>query len=136
MFVLGQYPITLTPYLTNIAIQRRSGFNGAQNKGVHDLRGSDSIWASAIISDVAQKHHREYPRKGVLQGVSFTLLNVLIAVEDCRADRTLITLINKGLYDRRAPEIRNIQEEQVMSYTAVCMLMLADWVSLPVALDL
>ena len=70
MFVLGQYPITLTPYPTNIAIQRHSGFNRAQNKGVHDLQGSNSIWALAIISDVAQKCCGEYPRKGVLQGVS------------------------------------------------------------------
>ena len=69
-FVLGQYPVTLTPYPTNIAIQRCLGFDGARNKGVHDLQGSDSIWASAIISDVAQKRHGGYPRKGVLQGVS------------------------------------------------------------------
>ena len=76
-FVLGQYPVTLTPYPTNIAIQRCSGFNGARNKGVHDLRGSDPIWASAIISDVAQKHRGELPGEGVLQCISITLLNVL-----------------------------------------------------------
>ena len=119
------------PYPTNIAIQHCSGFANARNKGVHNLRGSDLIWAAAIISDVAQKHHGEYPSKGVLQGVSFTLLNVLIVVEDYRADRTLITLINKGLYDRKAPEIRNIPEERAMRYTAACTPMLADRVSLP-----
>ena len=127
-FILGQYPVTLTPYPTNITIQRCLRFNGARNKGVHDLRGSNSIWVSAIILDVAQKCHGEYPRKGILQG---RLLDVLIVVEDRQADWTLITLIDKGLYDRRVPEIRNIPEERVMRYTVVCMSMLADQVSLP-----
>ena len=77
MFVLGQYPVTLTPYPTNISILCRSGLPGARNKGVHDLRGSDPIWASAIISDVAQKRRGELPGEGVLQCVSVTLLNVL-----------------------------------------------------------
>ena len=43
----------------------------------------------------------------------------------------MITLIDKGLYDRKAPEIRNIPEERAMRYTAVCTSMLADRVSLP-----
>ena len=35
-------------------------------------------------------------------------------------------LIDKGLYDRGDNEIRNIPEEQVMRYTAVCTSMLLD----------
>ena len=76
--------------------------------------------------NVAQKHHGEYPRKDVLQSVFSTLLNILIVVEDHQADWTLITLIDKGLYDRKAPEIRNIPKERVIRYAAVCTSMLAD----------
>ena len=37
-----------------------------------------------------------------------------------------MTLIDKGLYDRKVPEIRNIPEERGMRYTALCTSMLAD----------
>ena len=37
-----------------------------------------------------------------------------------------MTLIDKGLYDRRIPEIRNIPEERAMRYSAACTSMLAD----------
>ena len=43
----------------------------------------------------------------------------------------MITLIDKELYNRKAPEIRNILEERAMRYTAVCTSMLADRVSPP-----
>jgi hypothetical protein len=50
-----------------------------------------------------------------------------IIVNDTRVDRTLITLIDKGLYDRvGADEIRNVPEERAMRYTAVCTSMVTD----------
>ena len=41
----------------------------------------------------------------------------------------MTTLIDKGLYDRKWEEqYRNVPEERVMRYTAVCTSMLLDWV--------
>ena len=50
-------------------------------------------------------------------------------VSDPRRDRTLATLINKGLYDRKWEEqYQNVPEERAMRYAAVCTSMLSDWV--------
>ena len=50
-------------------------------------------------------------------------------VGDPRRDRTLTALIDKGLYDRKWEEqYWNVPEERSMRYTAVCTLMLSDWV--------
>ena len=35
-------------------------------------------------------------------------------------------LVDQGLYDRKAPEIRNIPEERAMRYSAVLLSMLSD----------
>ena len=48
-------------------------------------------------------------------------------VGDPRRDRTLATLIDKGLYDWKWEEqFRNVPEERAMRYTAVCTSMLSD----------
>ena len=48
-------------------------------------------------------------------------------VGDPRRDRTLATLIDKGLYDRKWEEqYWNVPEERSMRYMAVCTLMLSD----------
>ena len=50
-------------------------------------------------------------------------------VGDPRRDRTLATLIDKGLYDRKQEEqYRNVPEERAMRYAAVCTSMLSDQV--------
>ena len=50
-------------------------------------------------------------------------------VGDPRRDRTLATLIDKGLYDWKWEEqYRNVPKERSMRYTAVCTSMLSDQV--------
>ena len=65
-FIRERFPVTLTPYPTNVAIKRHSCLPGARDQGVHDLKGSDPVWSSAIISDVAQKRRHDYPGRGGL----------------------------------------------------------------------
>ena len=65
-FIRDQFPVKLTPYPTNVAIKRRSVLAGARDQGVHDLKGSDLVWASASISDVSQKRRHGYPGRGGL----------------------------------------------------------------------
>ena len=50
-------------------------------------------------------------------------------VGDPRRDRTLVTLIDKGLYDWKTEEqYRSVPEERAMRYAAVCTSMLLDQV--------
>ena len=65
-FVRDSYPIVMCPYPFNIAIQRCSILAGARDQGIHNLKGMDSIWAGAIITDRAQAHCLSYPSTGIL----------------------------------------------------------------------
>jgi hypothetical protein len=56
--------LMMTPYPTNMAICGRSVLPNARTDGIHDLRGTDSIWARAIISDHQQDKRFLY--QGVL----------------------------------------------------------------------
>ena len=40
-------PLTMTPYPSNAAIKSRSVLPNAREAGIHDLRGTDPIWAGA-----------------------------------------------------------------------------------------
>ena len=53
-------PLTLTPYPSNAAIKSRSVLPNAREAGIHDLRGTDPIWAGAIISDRSQDRRAMY----------------------------------------------------------------------------
>src|SRR5882762_5950238 len=48
-------------YPTNIGIMSRCMRETAQNEGIHDLRGTNMIWARAILADKAQYRRYRYP---------------------------------------------------------------------------
>ena len=50
-----QGDLQMTPYPTNTTIISRSLLPNARKAGIEDLRGTDMIWAGAIISDKAQE---------------------------------------------------------------------------------
>jgi hypothetical protein len=127
-FVRGEFPVKMCPYPTNLAIASRSCMPDARAMGIHDLRGTDGVWAGAIIADQSQLRRGQYSGMEPVALSSFAdSLMASIIVNDTRVDRTLITLIDKGLYDRvGADEIRNVPEERAMRYTAVCTSMMTD----------
>ena len=59
-------PLTMTPYPSNAAIKSRSVLPNAREAGIHDLRGTDPIWAGAIISDRSQDRRAMYAGVRVL----------------------------------------------------------------------
>ena len=59
-------PLSLTPYPSNVAIKSRSVLPNAWEAGIHNLRGTDPIWAGAIISDRSQDRRVMYPGVRVL----------------------------------------------------------------------
>jgi hypothetical protein len=136
MFFQGEFPVKMYPYPTNLAIASCSCMADAscscmadaRAMGIHDLRGMDRVWAGAITTDQSQLRRGQYSSMEPVTLSSFAdCLRASIIVNNVRVDRTLITLIDKGLYDRvGANEIRNIPEERTMRYTAVCTSMVTD----------
>ena len=53
-------PLTLTPYPLNVAIKSRSVLPNAREAGIHDLQGTDPIWAGVIILDRSQDQRAMY----------------------------------------------------------------------------
>ena len=49
-----------------------------------------------------------------------------LVATDVRRDRTMIALIDRGLYDRTDTLFRSVPEERAMRYSAVCTSMLMD----------
>ena len=98
----------------------------AQEAGIHDLQGTDPIWAGVIISDRFQDQRAMY--SGVqVPNLSWRDSNLFI-VDDERHDPSLEKLIDIGLYDRWGDMVRSTPEERAMRYLAVCTSMLADQV--------
>ena len=64
-FVRSGPTFTTAPYPTNISIQQRSILPNARVGGIHDLLGTDTVWAGAMISDTQQRKRdsfeSEYP---------------------------------------------------------------------------
>ena len=64
-FVRSGPSFTSAPYPTNISIQQRSILPNARVGGIHDLLGTDTVWAGAMISDTQQRKRdsfeSEYP---------------------------------------------------------------------------
>ena len=54
-FVRSGPSFTTAPYPTNISIQQRSILPNARVGGIHDLLGTDTVWAGAMISDTQQR---------------------------------------------------------------------------------
>ena len=64
-FVWSGPSFTTASYPTNISIQQHSILPNAQVGGIHDLLGTDTVWAGAMISDTQQRKRdsfeSEYP---------------------------------------------------------------------------
>ena len=54
-FVRSGPSFTTAPYPTNISIQQCSILPNARVGGIHDLLGTDTVWAGAMISDNQQR---------------------------------------------------------------------------------
>ena len=82
------------------------------------------IWAGAIISDKAQERRYTCFSGEIFVQESFLMTTkgiCLLLVGDERRDRALMTLIDRGLYDRPAGDIIvNLAESRSMRYAAVC----------------
>jgi hypothetical protein len=51
----------MAAYPSNIAIIQRSCLPNLRTAGISDLRGTDLIWAGAIIADQSQVQRYRYP---------------------------------------------------------------------------
>ena len=64
-FIWSRPSFTSAPYPTNISIQQRSILPNVRVGGIHDLLGTNTIWAGAMISDTQQRKRDlfegEYP---------------------------------------------------------------------------
>ena len=64
-FIRSRPSFTTAPYLTNTSIQQRSILPNARVGGIHDLLGTDAVWAGAMISNTQQRKRdsfeSEYP---------------------------------------------------------------------------
>ena len=60
-FIRSGPSFTTALYPTNISIQQRSILPNARVGGIHDLLGTDPIWAGAMISDTQQRKRDSFP---------------------------------------------------------------------------